>query len=243
MEAALQTVDGGDLAATPAAYEAAAEIRATIATVTAMAQTLEAVVMERLWIIRGEIPDEAGFDAFVERHTPIEAPQARTMVETWRVARKRRDLRELAQRQPDDALSLVSASVEAGVRIEDATDEQVAGILARPPRMRHRAIRQLIKSADGETPAARERIRTLEAERDDALARAVRGSAPSDRIRSLVVSMERAERELAGLAMDANLALSAGAPAAAADRLVALGDQIVDAVNRITELVEEEEDA
>ena len=229
--------------APPEAHEAAARIRALCTTAQTIAQLIEAQVMESLWQIRRAIPDEQAWAAFVERQTPFDADRARRMVDAWEVARKRRALRELAQRSPSTALALVGEAVAAGVDLADQTDEQVYGLMAQPPRARHRAIRELIESAAGESPGTKERIHTLEAERDDALERAARGVAPADRIRELLTSVERVERDLAGLAMDANLVLSAGAPAPAAERLIALGDQIVDAVDQITAPLVKDDDA
>jgi hypothetical protein len=107
-------------------------------------------LMKHLWVIHREIADEAEFRAFVAAHTPIRAERARLMAQTWSVARRRRDLRELAQRSPKAALELIQASVKAGVDIEDVTDEEVMSIFARPPRAQHRHIRELILKAKGE---------------------------------------------------------------------------------------------
>ncbi|MXW02200.1 MAG: hypothetical protein F4060_02550 [Holophagales bacterium] len=232
----------GALPAPQAALDAAAEIRTLWAAGQALVrlgQEIEAKVMEGLWTIRREVGDE-GFDDFVGRHTPVEAEQARRMVDGWEVARKNRALRELAQSRPTDALHLLGEAVDAGVDLSDATDQQVADIMVKPPRRRHGAIRALIESAEtGETPATREKIRALEEERDEALEqlnfeRVTRGH-PSSRATELIRSLEELERRAGDLAMDAVLSLQ-GAPETTRERATALAGALADSAERIGSL-------
>ena len=233
----------GELPATPKAHEAASRIRMAYEVGRGVMKMVEATMMEGFWVIRQEVPGE-DFGSFVEQHTPFDREQAGRMVETWRVARKRRDLRELAQQRPDEALQLVAASIDAGVRIEDASDEQVQHILAKPPRVRHSAIKRLIESADRPSPGAEARIEAAEAERDAAVEalqeeRKLAGH-QSARTAAMVEALQARERELAELSMDAQIALDAETPEPVRERVLALTDSAMESIERIAEAIQRE---
>ena len=161
-----------------------------------------------------QIASGAEFYAFVESQTPIDRRRARLMVDTWAVARRRRELRELAQHQPSEALALMQSAIDAGVQLADATDKQVAELLSRPPRQRNQAIRELIEShqaKEGHPSAAGKPTRTMRAEPDDAggvgAETRIARTHPPSRAASLAEELQRVERSLSQLAMDAPVAL------------------------------------
>lgn len=224
------------LTATPVAHEAAARIRALHMTARTFAQLIEAQIMEALWAIRRELPVDAEFDAFVESQTPIDRRRARLMVETWAVARRRRELRELAQRQPSEALSLMQSAIDAGVQLADATDHQVTELLSRPPRQRNRAIRELIESHRTNQQSATSPVQERGVEKAGESAPA--GDHPNRRLAGLVEALQAIESELADLLMNAEMVLGAGAavPEAGRERLLSLAALATDHIERIHDL-------
>lgn len=192
--------------------------------------------MESLWVIRRELPEDAEFDAFIESQTPLDRRRARLMVETWAVARRRRELRELAQRQPSEALALMRNAIDAGVQLADATDRQVTELLSKPPRQRNQAIRELLESH-----RAKEQTRTLPGqERSEPKAGAVdatRGQT-GGRLAGLVESLQAVESELADLLMTAEMVLGAGRPVpdAARERMLNLATIATEHIERINHL-------
>lgn len=156
------------------ALEAAQDIRMIKAMLTNIAQFAEARIMERLWEIHREINDDALFGEFVSIHLDMKPDQALRYVTTWDGARQNRGLRELAQQSPNEALMLVQQLAESGLEDISKVDSEVARVLALPTRKRHAALRDLIDNQQavvkGRNPADVEKIRALEAERDDALA-------------------------------------------------------------------------
>ena len=216
----------------PAAHEAAARIRALHVTARTFAQLIEAQIMEALWMIRSELPIDVEFYAFVESQTPIDRRRARLMVETWAVARRRRELRELAQQQPSEALALMQSAIDAGVQLADATDRQVAELLSKPPRQRNRAIRELIEShqsmgkSDPSPACERGEKPKVIKER------------PSDRLSGLVEALQAVESELAELLMTAEMVLGAGEPVpeSGRERVLSLAAIATDHIERINHL-------
>ena len=236
--------------APPEAHAEAARIRTLCTTAQTIAQLIEAQVMESLWNIRRLIPEEESWGQFVERNTPLDRGRAARMVQTWEVARKRRELRELAQKGPTTAMALIGEAIEAGVNLEDVADREVASILAQPARRRHGAIRALVEeaAARGESPAAAERVRAAEAERDEAVAALEEerklASHPASRHGALVHALETAERELAELAMDAAVVLDDDrAPETLRARVLALVDSAHENLDRIAGAVHESDEA
>lgn len=219
---------------TPAAHEAAGRIRALHMTARTFAQLIEAQIMESLWIIRRELPVDAEFYAFVESQTPIDRRRARLMVDTWSVARRRRELRELAQSRPSEALALMKSAIDAGVQLADATDKQVAELLSRPPRQRNRAIRELIEShqANEETSPVSEPERSL-------VGTVGRNQeSPNRRLSELLEALQKIEGELADLLLTAEMVLgqTRPIPEAGRERLLSLGAIATDHIERINDL-------
>ena len=137
----------------------------------------QAAIMECLWEIKAKHcnDDDAEFCAFASEHIDIVAPaEALKLANTWAGARQNRDLRELAQSKPGQAIKLVCQLTDAGALKALEDDAEVARLLSMPPRKRAKAIREMIdvqQSVEaGHHPADRERIKTLEAERDAAVA-------------------------------------------------------------------------
>lgn len=232
---ALATRRQAEMTPTPTAQEAAARIRALHATARTFAQLIEAQIMEALWVIRGELPLDVEFYAFVESQTPLDRRRARLMVETWAVARHQRELRELAQRQPSEALALMQSAIDAGVQLADATDRQVAEVLSRPPRQRNRAIRELIESH--ESAKKEEPSSTRQSERSKARDPAVREH-PGGRFVQLLEAMQAVESELADLLLNAEMVLGPAAPIpqSGRERLLSLARLASDHIERIHHL-------
>ena len=153
--------------------DAAREIKSLRAMVTQAARFAEARIMELLWEVRQELPEDRIFGEFVNFETNIEPDLALSMASTWDTVRKNRSLREFAQRKPGDTILLVQQLAEAGVDTSDETDADVAQVLSLPSRKRRDVLRDLISRgnavADGHHPADQEEIRTLKAERDAAI--------------------------------------------------------------------------
>ena len=128
-------------------------------------------------MIRREYPEAAAFEAFVAEHTPVPPAEARLMADTWTAVRKNRNLRELAQHKPDEALTFVNGFIEAGLATQletlDETDREFAAAMALPPRQRRAALRELVEAKHavdaGHHPADREYIKALTVERDAAV--------------------------------------------------------------------------
>lgn len=224
------------MAPTPTAHEAAARIRALHTTARMFAQLIEAQIMEALWVIRRELPVDADFYAFVESQTPIDRRRARLMVETWAVARRRRELRELAQRQPSEALSLMQSAIDAGVQLADATDRQVAELLSRPPRQRNRAIRELIASHQSKEKVVVAAAPQAAEQETTAVEPVVQQ--PNRRFAGFLEALQAIESELADLLLTAEMVLGSGnpMPEAGRERLLSLTAIATDHIERINHL-------
>ena len=146
----------------------------------------EAQLMEMLWELRHKhfTPDdpswsfdrarrsvEQRFQAFVEARIPWLPPaDAQRMVDTWDAARKDRGLREFARAKPGEAMRFFPLLAGGGGAEAFPGDEDVAEILAMPPRKRNKKLRELIDAADGggkRSPDDEELIKSLRAERDE----------------------------------------------------------------------------
>ena len=143
----------------------------------------EAQLMEMLWELRhkhftGEdaaptdsrAPDQR-FQAFVEARIPWLPPaDAQRMVDTWDAARKDRGLLEFARAKPGEAMRFFPVLAAAGGADAFPGDQDVAEILAMPPRKRNKKLRELIDAADSDgkrRPEDEELIKSLRAERDE----------------------------------------------------------------------------
>ncbi|MXW01593.1 MAG: hypothetical protein F4X59_17530 [Holophagales bacterium] len=231
-------IEDRSLLAPPEALAAAARIRAA----WTVAQIMQAQVLEGMWEVQKAIPDESQFALFVERETPFTADQGHRMVKTWEVARSQRELRELAQSKPSEALGLITSAIDEGVDLADEDDATVAKIMALKPRKRHSAIRELVQqSKSGESSATRERIRTLEAERDAAVDKLVSerkvAEHPGSRHQAFLRDLEKMERTLANLAMDSAMALAESPPGGVTHRVLSLTDTAQQHIDMIAGMV------
>ena len=143
----------------------------------------EAQLMEMLWELRHKhfreedisptetrAPDQC-FQAFVKARIPWLPPaDAQRMVDTWDAARKDRGLLEFARAKPGEAMRFFPVLAAAGGADAFPGDEDVAEILAMPPKKRNKKLRELIDAADGDgkrRPDDEELIKSLRAERDE----------------------------------------------------------------------------
>ncbi len=231
-----------------AVLEELRRIRAVCGLARAVSQMLEAQLMESLWKVRREVSERGAFEGLIRSHTELEPGRAWLMAETWEVARRNRELRELAADRPREAMALVSQFVEAGVeeRLEDLgkEDREVAEVMAKPPRQRNAAIRELIAAgravSEGRHPGDRERIAALEAERDEAVAElgaarkvADMGSHPRAQLRESVAELRGLESSLAELAERLE-GLLPGAGESARRQVLAAADMAVGSLERIS---------
>ena len=169
---------GAQQVASQAVLDELQRVRAISRAFRVIAEALEAQLMESLWKIRKEVPERPAFERLIREHTNLKPERAWLMAQTWESARRNRPLRELTLDRPDQALALVSEFVEAGLddRMENLTDDdrEVAAIIAKPPRRRIAAIRELIaqgKAAQqGRSQTDDKYITRLEVQRDDAWA-------------------------------------------------------------------------
>ncbi len=195
MTTAIVPSSAAPVAAPEAAVEGARRVTVLMHAAREMAQILEARAMEELWRLRPLVPDES-WPAFVGLHLPVDVETADLMVRTWAAARQRRELREAVQHEPTAAVAVLRQSVDAGVRIEDATDEQVVRILSSPPRLRQRTIRRLIEAAPAEAPGTEEEDREFAAD-----------AAEQRRLAPLLKRVQDLASAAAGLRMDAEVVL------------------------------------
>ena len=163
--------------ATLSAIQAAQHIRVVVAFTRTIAEMAEAQIMEAAWIVRRDYPERGGFDRFVAEQLgeTMSPDRVWRYAETWDAVRASRPLRELAQRRPGEAVSLIAEYRDAGGDTEalDAADRHVQQALSQPKRTRARLFREMARShlaaSAGRNPADVEQIRTLSEERDAAL--------------------------------------------------------------------------
>ena len=133
------------------------------------------------------------------------------------------------------AQGFLDAAAEDGLEILGEDDVQFAAIYAMPPRKRPRAIRDLVESrrtADsGRSQADVERIATLTAERDEAVAKL---SAPTPEAKGVLAELAAVESHLAEVAGRVAAAFGGGAvPELARRRVQRWGDQLHETVDQI----------
>ena len=164
--------------ATLSAIQAAQHIRVVVAFTRTIAEIAEAQIMEAAWIVRRDYPERGGFDRFVAEQgldETMSPDRVWRYAETWDAVRASRPLRELAQRRPGEAISLIAEYRDAGGDTEalDAADLHVQQALSLPKRKRASLFREMARShlaaSAGRNPADVEQIRTLSEERDAAL--------------------------------------------------------------------------
>ena len=157
------------LAPTARAREIAQNIRSIRQIVVTLAEQLDAQLMENLWLLRQEFSGEDIFLEFVQAELQINPKEAQRRVIAWDGARKNRQLRELANREPQDALKLIGQLTAGDYAIED-DDPQITEILLSPPKKRARTLKALLEAAPtGAAPieAARPERRPAAAPADD----------------------------------------------------------------------------
>ena len=205
-----------------AAIEGARRVTALLQATRQIVQILEARVLEETWSVRRLVADEA-WPAFVERHMPVGLDQADLMARTWGAARGRRELREMAQSEPSEALDLIRQCVDAGVPVEDETDERLIEIMAQPPRLRQRTIRRLIEAAPAAGGGAED-------------APAAEASATERRLGPLLRGLRDVAGAAAELRMDAEVLLATAPPRHVRRDVTQWADATAAAIDRISEL-------
>ena len=220
--------------ATPVALNLAQEIR-TLRTVTLqIAQTVEAQIMERLWRIRAEFGSEADFGAFTARQLDIPAEKALAYVTTWEGARKNRNLRELANSKPDQAMALIEGLAN-GLDEVGEQDTEVARLLGMPAKKQAAALRELLDARDaadsGRNPADVQRIDALETELAESKVTQI-GDSPQVQARRLTEYLAEVQSELTRQG-DGVLALGR-ASQSARNQAVRMADQIIGALEHIS---------
>lgn len=239
----------------PEVHDAAARICSLFDTALAVAASIEAQMMEALHEIRRACPDEEMFKTVVAEMTPLRPAEAVRMVETWDVARRQRDLRELAQNRPREAMNLVRAFTDAGAGDAEVTaftadDAEVAAVLALPPRKRNARIREMVRreqdGAGGHHPADREAIRAL-TEECDALAGQVEAqrrtpaalaAAPLARLRAVRAALNDALEPLSAVIQDVAQCFDDLDPAALSAAAQDEAGRIIYAAERVTDELE-----
>ena len=222
-------------------------VRAIWDTARSLAQELEAQLCEELWGIRQEIgPDERRFKGLIAGNSDLDPERAWLMAETWDAARRNRSLRELAQKRPSEAMTMVGEFVSSGLknRLEalDDDDQEVVAIIAQPPRKRGKAIKALLEASraagDGHSPAAREEIATLTAERDAAVEQLEQARKetrlPGEYQRQTIGDLREIEARLADASADAMRILTTARPETQAEAAQVV-DQIIAIAERLSE--------
>ena len=230
----------------PTALAAAQRIRAWHELSTQFTAMIEAQVMEALWIIRREIPDDAAFDGFVKAQTPLVPEQARLKVATWSVARKSRALRELSLARPSEASRLVGDLVrvfdEENVGELDPADQEIVEIASLSLRQQRRRVRALIEAgqavSEGRHPEDLERIRTLEAELAAARTVVDLDGHPGGQARNLLSDLRAAESDVAEIAARAEALFGGreGLHHKEREGAVRLADMLSESIDRIARL-------
>lgn len=212
--------------ATARIVELTAELRAHWLAWQAIAEQYRLRIMETAWRLREACGSDEAFRAHCARLDWMPAERRAelpAMVATWAVARRARSLREAAEAQPSQAIRLVSESIEAGLDLEDETDEEVVELLSLGPAARRRRLRELIERAGRAEKLldGMERAGMLAAEdeapaKDEAAAVVALGAAAAERALrdEALPALRRAREALAG----------GGAGAKRRERIAALAD-------------------
>ena len=213
------------------------------------ARLAEAQVMESAWVIRRNIPDRRAFDAFVAAEAPVLAPdKAWLMADAWEAARRNRGMRELVDADPAAAIDFVRSVVEAGAEERlaalDDDDREFLDLARLPRRRRNEQLRKLLDVArvvdEGRDPV-REELEQMARERDEAKQALASGgdveslsSHPQARLRDAAGELQEIEKSLAPLAERIEgLIAATEVPDAVRRRLVATGDLLMGALERI----------
>ncbi len=149
----------------------AAQANEIIAATRDYVATQKARLMEVLWRLRRQFADDDEFTAFAGEHLDIKVDAALAHIAVWDESRYNRQLRELAQQKPDEAMRFIQ-DLTGGDALDVVRDEpEVARLLSLPPRKRTEAIRDLlaVKANGKHHPADLEEIKVLREERDAAV--------------------------------------------------------------------------
>ncbi len=138
------------------ALDAAARIRAGRQVLSAVQAQCEAMVMESLWVIRKQYPEQAAFAGFIDEQLGdvLTADKAWSYSQVWEVARRQRSLREMAGAQPDQVVLLVKDIGDAVGAELDEDDQRLVEALSLPPRKRWPALRRLLGVAEAPAPVS-----------------------------------------------------------------------------------------
>ena len=215
------------------AVEAIGRIRIWHEALKTLAAVAEAQIMEACWTIRREFPDRPQFDAVIDTNLSgvLQPDRGWLMAETWGVARRQRDVRQLVSSQPDAAMRFVREFVDAGtaeqLELLDEDDQTMAELLSATPRQRRLRIRGLLAAeraaAAGRSPADIRRIEELEA----AAGVTSMDDHPAARLRERLAQLAEAERVLRETA-EATEGLGAAATERQRAQLLAYTDRIID---------------
>ena len=226
----------------PAGLAAAQQIRAWYELSQQFTAVIEAQVMEALWTIRRELPDDRDFDEFIRLETPLAPKQARISVQAWSVARKSRPLRELVSR-PSEALRLVGDLVrvfgEERVAALDPADQELMEVASLPLRQQRKRMRALIEAgqaaSEGRSIEDVERIRTLEAELATARTMVDLDDA-GGQARNLLADLRASESDLSEIASRAEALFGLEGLLKEREGAVRLADMLSTSVDRIARL-------
>ncbi len=217
------------------ALQAAQRLNALCETARALGQWLELRMAQAAWAIRREKAERAAFDAFVRDYVDLSPASAWRLAETWEVVRRNRELRELADGRPREALRLVGdlldAAGAAGADAAGADERRLAEVAALPKRRRKAALRAMFAAldearADG---AGAERVRAAGGARDGAGRPEPPAAATLD---AALAEMLELVGRLGALAEVAE-PLLAGAGDGARERAARTADMGIDAMERV----------
>lgn len=213
--------------------EAVGRIRAWHEVLQSLAAAAEAQIMEACGVIRRHHPEKDVFEALVARELDGILPPARAwlMAETWGVARKQRDLRQLVSHRPQQAMRFVREFVDAGVaeqlELLDEDDQTFAELMSDSPAKRRTRIREWKAAeraaAEGRSLADIARIEELEAA---AGAPADVASHPVAKVGEQIKELHRIEGELFGVSQ-AMAGLASHIGPRQQDQLYAITDRII----------------
>ncbi len=218
------------------ALQGAQRLQALGETARALGQWLELRMAQAAWAIRRELPERAAYARYVRDYAPAVSPaSAWRLAETWEVVRRNRELRELADGRPREALRLVGdlldAAGAAGADAAGADERRLAEVAALPKRRRKAALRAMFAAldearADG---AGAERVRAAGGARDGAGRPEPPAAATLD---AALAEMLELVGRLGALAEVAE-PLLAGAGDGARERAARTADMGIDAMERV----------
>ena len=164
---------------TPAAQASTIDIvvriNRSLGFISDFAHRMKAIVSEDLYLLykacdsKDELFLEFCHEAGLQMRPPIALKQAKV----WSIARQNKDLRELAHQKPKETLKLMNQLISAGVdKLDENEDAEVVEFFSMAVKHRNKAIKEWVAAKKNTCEAKPEAIKTLEAERDQAIARA-----------------------------------------------------------------------